>query len=166
MVNTIRLAGIIPESFTDGVGIRLVIFTQGCNHHCKNCHNPSTWDFNGGKLVNIESILNLISQNPLLDGVTLSGGDPFYQVDACLELCKLIKDKTNLNIWCYTGFTWESLLVDSDKSKLLNYIDVLVDGQYVESMRDLTLRFRGSSNQRIIDVNKSLLSDEVVLFMV
>ena len=162
-MHSIRVAGIIPESYTDGTGIRYTIFVQGCKHGCYNCQNKETWDFNSGTEIDIDKLMEQIEDNPLLDGITFSGGDPMYQPEQCKELAKLIKKKTNLNIWCYTGFDFEELL-DNDKQRdFLNYIDVLVDGAYKEELRSLELRFRGSSNQRIIDVNESLNSGEIVL---
>ena len=163
MGKVIRIAGIIPESFTDGIGIRYTIFTQGCSHHCHGCQNPETWDFNSGTDTDISDILKDIKDNPLLDGVTFSGGDPIYQAKNCTELAKLIKSNTNLNIWCYTGFKFEDLLSMEDAVEFMKYIDVLVDGEYKESQRCLALPFRGSSNQRIIDIPKTLESNSIVL---
>lgn len=162
VLETIRLAGVISESYTDGVGIRYVIFTQGCNHHCKNCHNPETWSFEDGNEYNIDKLVDIINQNPMLDGVTISGGDPMYRPDETLNLIKAIRNKTKLNIWVYTGYTWEECLADSKKIDILNNIDILVDGPYMEELRSLHLRFRGSSNQRIIDVQKSLKSGNII----
>lgn len=164
-VSTIRLAGIIRESFTDGIGIRYVAFTQGCEHNCPNCHNPETWDFDGGTDYNIDDIISDILENPLLDGVTISGGDPLYRTGEVLEFIKAIKDNTSLNIWLYTGFTYEECLLDKDKHEVLRHIDVLVDGEYRHELRNLSLRFRGSSNQRVIDVQKSLSSGNIELFI-
>lgn len=159
----IRLAGIIENSYTDGIGIRFTIFTQGCNHKCLNCQNPETWSFDGGYDVDIDLLISKIKEDPLLDGVTFSGGDPMYQAKECCELAKLIKSETSLNIWCYTGFTFEELIKDNEKMKFMQYIDVLVDGDYQETKRSLSLSFRGSSNQRLIDVRKSLDEKEVIL---
>lgn len=162
----IRISGIIEESYTDGVGIRFSVFTQGCAHNCPGCQNPNTHDFKGGCLVTIESIVDKVLSNPMLDGITLTGGDPLYQVDACIELCKQLKEKSPaMTVWCYTGFTWEEILGNPEQRKLLNYIDILVDGPYLESKRQLSLRFRGSSNQRIIDVKQSLEYGEVKIFI-
>lgn len=163
MEKVIRIAGIVPESFTDGSGIRYTIFTQGCSHHCHGCHNPETWDFNGGHSIDIDKIVAEILENPLLDGVTFSGGDPMFQAKNCTELAKLIKSKTDLNIWCYTGFKYEELLNREDAVEFMRYIDVLVDGEYNESQRCLALPFRGSSNQRIIDVPKSFESNTIII---
>jgi len=150
---TIRLAGIVEESIVDGEGIRFTIFVQGCPHKCKGCHNPHTHDISGGKDFNIEEILSRITKNPLLAGVTFSGGEPFCQVLPLIEIAAKVKT-LGLNIWCYTGYTHEELLEKSNNDKdiafLLELIDVLVDGPFVEREKDLTLKFRGSKNQRII----------------
>ena len=161
--DTINIAGVIPESFTDGPGIRYTIFTQGCRHHCKNCHNPETWDFNAGKTVDIQSIYNDILENPMLDGITFSGGDPLYQPESCANLAKMIKENTDLNIWLYTGFTFDEVVNNPDYEEILKYLDVIVDGMYDEQCRSLHLRFRGSSNQRIINVPESLKLNKIVL---
>lgn len=158
----IRLAGIVDESFTDGVGIRYTLFTQGCKHKCHNCQNPETWDFNGGQLFDIDRLIEDIKENPLLDGITLSGGDPMYQTQEILELIQKIKSNTSLTVWIYTGFLYEQCIVDKDKLEVLKYTDVLVDGEYDEAKRSLQLKFRGSSNQRIIDVQKSLESGSII----
>lgn len=155
----LRLAGVIRESIVDGPGIRLVIFTQGCPHHCEGCHNPQTHDFNGGYISNPENILKVIDQNPLLKGVTFSGGEPFMQAEALAELAIEIH-KRKLDILTYSGFTFEELLqsIDkhSDRKKLLEQTDYLIDGKFMIDLKSLNLQFRGSSNQRIIDVKKSL----------
>lgn len=161
-IDTIRLAGVIPESYTDGVGIRYTIFVQGCNHKCEECQNPETWDFNGGNLYSIDELVGSILENPLLDGITLSGGDPMYSTKPVIELINRLKNKrTDLNIWLYTGFTFEECLADKNRKQLLKLVDVLVDGTYQKCNRSLHLRFRGSSNQRIIDVQKSLKDGKI-----
>ncbi len=152
------ISGIIYESVVDGEGIRNVIFVSGCHHKCSGCHNPESWDFNYGinftKEVQIEFI-EKCKQNPLIDGITLSGGDPFYSEKDVIEFIKLYKKNCpNHNIWIYSGFTYEQLLQDNLKLELLNLCDVLVDGPYMQELRDTTLPFRGSSNQRIIDLRK------------
>jgi len=153
----IRIAGIVPESVVDGKGIRFTIFVQGCHFCCKGCHNPNAQDFNGGYDISLQEILGQISQNPLLDGITLSGGEPFAHAESLAILSKAVKAK-NLNIWCYTGYTLEELnekaKTDFNIKALLNEIDVLVDGLFVEELKDLTLPFRGSKNQRIIELSK------------
>lgn len=159
----IKIAGVIKESFTDGPGVRCVIFTQGCKHQCPNCQNPETHDFNGGYYLDNTSLLEYLNTNKLLKGVTFSGGDPMYQANECLELAKLIKETTNLDIWCYTGFTYEELLKNEETHRFMEYIDVVVDGMYIEDKRCLSLRFRGSTNQRIIDVQESMNSGKTVV---
>lgn len=149
---TIRVLDILFETMMDGPGLRTSIYFAGCKHHCKGCHNPQSWDMNGGYSMPINHILTLIKEDEFAN-VTFSGGDPFYQVDAVTELAKRIKAETNKTIWCYTGFTIEEIREDPNLSKLLPYIDVLVDGPYVESLRNTDLPFRGSENQRIIYIN-------------
>ena len=131
-----------------------------------NCHNPETWDFKGGKLYDIDKLIEVIKENPMLDGITVSGGDPMYRTAEVLELITKIRERTTLNIWLYTGFTYEECLADTDKLKILQNIDILVDGAFDEKLKSLCLRFRGSSNQRIIDVKKSLETGEVHKYIV
>ena len=160
----IRLAddNILTDSIVDGEGLRAVIWTQGCSHNCKGCHNPETHDFTKGILKDIEEVKDEIKNLKLQDGITLSGGDPFFQAKACTEIAKFAK-KQGLNVWAYTGFLFEDLLKSEDAKSLLNYIDVLVDGQYDDSLHDPTLKWKGSSNQRVIDVQKSLKNKKIVL---
>ena len=157
----IRIAGIVEESFVDGSGIRFAIFFQGCVRNCFNCHNPETHDLNGGKIFDTQEIFDKIKKNPLLTGITLSGGEPFLQIEPANELAKSAK-KIGLNVWCYTGYNFENLTQNAQE--FLQNIDVLVDGEYVDDLRDLELNFCGSSNQRIIDVKKSLQAGKVVLW--
>ena len=159
----IRIHDIISESIVDGPGFRYVIFSQGCKHHCKECFNPSTHDFKGGYLKDIDEILNEIKSNEeLLRGVTFSGGDPFEQTKEFTELAKRIRQlNNNLDIWSYTGYTFEQIIKDPDKLNLLKQLDVLVDGRFDINLKDETLFFRGSSNQRIIDVQKSLKNNVI-----
>ena len=156
----IRIAGIIPESFVDGAGIRYAIFMQGCLRNCKGCQNPSTHDLNGGKIFDTEDIITAIKKNPLLTGITLTGGEPFLQIAPAIEIAQAAKN-LNLNVWCYTGYKFENLPAQADE--LLRNIDVLVDGAYIEELRDLELNFRGSSNQRVIDLNKTRAENKIVL---
>ena len=149
---TLRVLDILFETMMDGPGLRTSIYFAGCKHHCKGCHNPQSWDMNGGYSMPINHILTLIKEDEFAN-VTFSGGDPFYQVDAVTELAKRIKAETDKTIWCYTGFTIEEIREDPNLSKLLQYIDVLVDGPYVEALRNTDLPFRGSENQRIIYIN-------------
>lgn len=159
----IHIAGITVDSIVDGPGLRLTIFVQGCPHHCKGCHNPETWDLNGGALMDTDDIIALMDKNPLLDGLTLSGGEPFFQIDAC-EVLSVAAHSRGLNVWCYTGFTWDAVreAYEYEPFELLKHIDVLVDGPYIESQRTLELPWRGSKNQRLIDVQQSLKTGRTV----
>ena len=161
----ISLSGVTGDSIVDGPGLRLTIFTQGCLHHCPGCHNPQTHDPEGGSWADTEDILAAAAENPLLDGITLSGGDPFLQPVPCLALAEGAH-KIGLNVWTYTGYTWEALLEENDAEKLalLKETDVLVDGPFLLAERSLELRFCGSRNQPLIDVKKSLAEDKVVLW--
>lgn len=158
----IRLATkeLLVDSIVDGEGLRSVIWTQGCSHHCKECQNPETWDFNAGIEVDIEDVKKEIDNLSLQDGITLSGGDPFFQAKACTEIAKYAKKK-GLNVWAYTGFLFDNLLKVEEMKELLKYIDVLVDGPFEIDKKSLTLNYRGSSNQRIINVPKSLKDGKV-----
>lgn len=161
----IRVAGFIKESIVDGPGIRFVIFCQGCPHNCKGCHNPSTHSFEGGNLFSPEEIVKTIDENPLLQGVTFSGGEPLCQVDGFLKLGKLVKDR-KLHLLIYTGFTIEELeermKVEDNLRELLMLADHLVEGRYVEKKRNISLMYRGSENQRIIDMEEYFRTGEVV----
>ncbi|MBR2197428.1 MAG: anaerobic ribonucleoside-triphosphate reductase activating protein [Fibrobacter sp.] len=165
----LRIAGIEPESFVDGPGIRMTIFTQGCHHHCPGCQNPQTHDFAGGHFIDIEEILAMIDENPLLDGVTFSGGDPMEQSAALIPLAREIKER-GMNLIIYTGYTYERLMELKDERpdffELLTFADILIDGPFVMAKRSLELKFRGSSNQRIIDVQESLAQGQVVLHQI
>ncbi len=159
----LRIAGIEKESITDGVGIRYTVFTQGCKHKCLGCHNPETHDINGGYDIAIDEIIEDLKSNPLLDGITLSGGDPFFQAKECTELLvRIRKELKHLNVWAYSGFTFEQLLRNKDMREMLELVDVLVDGRFVLERRTLESRFKGSENQRIIDVRKSLENNKVI----
>ena len=151
----IRIAGIEEESIVDGPGIRMVVFTQGCKHNCSGCHNPESHSFTGGYLMDIEEILDDIKANPLLDGLTLSGGDPFEQWEACSILAKEVR-KLGLNVVTYTGYTFEEILKEDNFKKLLLETDILIDGKYEIEEKSLLLQFRGSKNQRVIDVKRFL----------
>ena len=149
----IRIAGTVDDSIVDGPGIRYTVFVQGCSHHCPGCHNPHTHDFAGGRVVDTEEIVAQLRGNPLLDGLTLSGGEPFEQPDACAELARQAH-ALGLNVWCYTGYKYEQLLAgDASRQALLSELDVLVDGPFLLAERSLDLLYRGSRNQRIIDVH-------------
>ncbi|MBR6529080.1 MAG: anaerobic ribonucleoside-triphosphate reductase activating protein [Firmicutes bacterium] len=162
--NTIRIAGVVRESIVDGPGFRFAVFCQGCPHGCPGCHNPATHDFEGGYDCELEKIIAAVDANPLLDGVTFSGGEPFCQPKAFYELGVELK-KRNLNLMAYSGYTYEELIALNDEwvNKLLSILDLLVDGRYVQEERDLTLLFRGSKNQRVIDMNLTRDKKEVIL---
>lgn len=145
----IKVADILYETMTDGPGFRTSIYCQGCSHHCPGCHNPQTWDFNGGKEYTVEELFNIIEADEFSD-VTFSGGDPMFQVEAFTELARMVKNKTNKTIWCYSGYTYEQIAESPRMSLILPFLDVLVDGQFMIDKRNTDLRFRGSENQRII----------------
>lgn len=147
----IRIAGIEPESVVDGEGIRYAIFMQGCERHCKGCHNPATHQLDGGKVVDTSELIAEFKNNPMLSGITLTGGEPLLQISAATELAKAAKN-LGLNVWCYTGFEFEK--IPTAAYEFLNFVDILVDGEFVEELRDWELDFRGSKNQRIINLNK------------
>jgi len=144
IIMKLKIHGTIRQSTVDGLGIRYAIFCQGCPHHCKGCHNPETWNFQNGFYVDTDDLLKEIQKDPLLDGVTFSGGEPFLQEKPLSDLADKIH-QLGLNVWCYTGFTYEQI----KDSELIKHIDVLVDGPYIQELRTLT-GFRGSSNQRVI----------------
>ena len=145
----IRIADIKYETTVDGPGFRTSIYSQGCLHHCKNCHNSQTWDFEGGKEYDVEELFDIILMEPLSD-VTFSGGDPMFQVEGFTQLAKLIKNKTNKTIWCYSGYTYQEIKENPKMRQILPFLDVLVDGRYVDEKRNTDLKFRGSENQRIL----------------
>ena len=140
---------VMEQTMADGPGLRTSIYCAGCRHHCPGCHNPQSWDFGNGHKMSVDDGRRGIKDDDI-SNVSFSGGDPFYQVEGFTELARRIKAETNKTIWCWTGFTYEEILADSKLSMMLPYLDVLVDGPYVESLRDPQLHFRGSSNQRII----------------
>ena len=155
----IRILDILEETMADGPGLRTSIYCAGCAHHCPGCHNPQSWDFNGGYEMTVQQLLDIIKDDEFAN-VTFSGGDPFYQVEAFTELARRIKEETSKTIWCYTGFTYEEILADERLRQILPYIDTLVDGPFVEALRDPDLHFRGSSNQRIIHLTKE--EDDII----
>ena len=160
----INVAGVVNDSIVDGVGLRYVLFVQGCPRKCKGCHNQETQPFIEKTLMTPTEIMEQINANPLLDGVTFSGGEPMCQAYALVPLAKMIKDK-GLHLAVYTGFTFEKLLENEMNGviDLLKYTDILIDGEFVEKLRDYTLKFRGSSNQRVIDVQESLKQNKTIL---
>ncbi|MCI6277357.1 MAG: anaerobic ribonucleoside-triphosphate reductase activating protein [Clostridium sp.] len=155
---TVRLSGMLQESLVNGPGIRRVFFAQGCIHNCTGCFNAETHDFNGGEEFDMDKLIAEVKVNPMLKGVTFSGGDPWEQADKFAYMAKHFKEQ-GLNVWCYTGYTYEYILDNVDKragwKDLLNNIDVLVDGKFDETKKKEGLKFKGSSNQRIIDINNS-----------
>lgn len=153
----IRVANVIQDSIVDGPGLRLVVFTQGCPHGCEGCHNPETHSFTGGRLMNTEKIISMMDKNPLLEGITLSGGEPFCQPEACIELARAAK-KRGLTVWVYTGYLYNDILMRLSPvhRQLLDLVDVLVDGPFIQELRTLDLPWRGSKNQRLIDVPQVL----------
>ena len=163
MSENIRLAGIVGDSITDGVGLRMTIFTQGCPHKCKGCHNPETHDFNGGYEITPTDLINKIDSSHIITGVTFSGGEPMCQAKALLPVAQYIK-KRGLHLAIYSGFTYEQLLaMGEDVMNLLKLTDVLVDGKFNISKRSMDLKFMGSTNQRPINVQESLKQNKIIL---
>ena len=158
----IRVLSIVEDTMVDGPGFRTSIYCAGCQHACPGCHNPQSWDMNQGHEMTTEEIMSVIEADPYAN-VTFSGGDPMYQPEGFAELARAIHRRTNKDIWCYTGFTYETL-INRQQRELLEEIDVLVDGPFVKRLRDDVLIFRGSSNQRLIDVQRSLNEGRVVLY--
>ena len=156
-----RLLQYLPNSVVDGVGIRQVFFLAGCPHHCLQCHNPQSWNPNGGTYHTVDEIVKMALDNPF--DVTFSGGDPLFQIDELLQVLKEIKP--HRSIWVYTGYTWDEINANPRLKRILAYIDVLVDGRFEVDKRDTHLQFRGSSNQRLIDVQASLKKGEIVLWV-
>lgn len=161
----LRIAGTQRDSIVDGPGIRYVIFTQGCPHHCEGCHNPGTHDFAGGEEADTEAILKQIFENRLISGVTFSGGEPFCQAEALVPLAETVKGRGK-HLMIYTGYLLEELqkMPNSGVKRLLELADILVDGPFVLAQRNLTLPYRGSENQRVIDMVKTRAMGEVVLY--
>lgn len=159
----LRILDIVEDTTVDGPGFRTSIYCAGCGHACPGCHNPQSWNMKGGTPWMVEDLLQRVLEDPFAD-VTFTGGDPMYQAEGFLPLAKAIKEQSTKTIWCYTGFTYEHLLRMPQARALLSYIDVLVDGPYVESLRDESLLYRGSSNQRLVDVPSSLAQHKVVLW--
>ena len=162
----IRIADIIDESIVDGPGFRMSVFVQGCSHRCEGCHNARTWDFDGGHIETVENIVQRFNKNPLLDGVTITGGEPFDQASASAHLAKQIKD-LGKTVVTYSGYCFEELMekskTDPGIKTLLDNTDILVDGEFKLQLRSLDLDWRGSSNQRVIDVKKSIETGNIVI---
>ena len=161
---TLRIGGIEPESIVDGPGFRYALFVQGCDFRCPGCHNSQLQTFSGGREITSGEVLRDIQANPLLDGLTLSGGDPFTQAAACAALAEQVRGM-GLSVVTFTGYLWEDLLASGreDWLRLIEASDVVVDGPFIMALRDLDLRFRGSANQRLIDVGRSLASGRAVV---
>lgn len=151
---TLRLLNVFKETIVDGVGLRYSLYFSGCSHKCPGCHNVCSWNANNGEIISYEKLEEIameINENVLLDGITISGGDPLYNPKDMEKVLKYLKEKTGKNIWLYTGYTLEEVKADEKKCNCLNYIDVLVDGRFVKELYDPTLKFIGSKNQRIIN---------------
>ena len=161
-MSTISILEIVEDTTVDGPGFRTSVYSSGCPHHCPGCHNPQSWDIDNGHPVETDEILKVILDDPFAD-VTFTGGDPMFQPQGFTELAKAIREHSTKNIWCYTGYRFEDLLQNPAQKALLEQIDVLVDGRFIEALKDDELRFRGSSNQRIIDVHASLQQGETVI---
>jgi anaerobic ribonucleoside-triphosphate reductase activating protein len=160
----VRIAGVTNESVTDGPGLRMTLFFQGCPHACPGCHNPQTWNFSGGQEFDLDELVSTLEITPILSGVTFSGGEPFVQAEAAARIAGYVQS-WKINLWVYTGYLWEKLLLEIDKPgyrDLMNLVDVIVDGPYREELRNLALPYRGSQNQRIILVRQSLEQNRVV----
>lgn len=160
----IRISGIQKESSVDGQGLRYVVFTQGCKHNCPGCHNPETHSFTGGYFVDTKEIAQDLAKNKILRGITVSGGDPMEQPLALLDLVKQVKEMKK-TVWVYTGYKYEELVKKHDETinEILSNIDVLVDGKYISNLHKEGLRYRGSSNQRVIDCKKTLEYGRIIL---
>lgn len=161
----IKLSGLVADSIVDGPGFRFTIFTQGCPHRCEGCHNPQTHDFEGGRYADCDKIIEKIQQNKLTAGVTFSGGDPFCQPEPCAYMAKKLK-ALGYHLMCYTGYTFEQLMEMSQKDEnvreFLSQLDIIIDGRFVLEQRSLELRFKGSKNQRTIDVKESIKQGRAV----
>ena len=164
MFDRIRISGIVEDSIVDGPGLRLSVFTQGCPHHCPGCHNEHTHSFKGGKMVSPGKIIKQIALNPLLYGITLSGGEPFVQAKKLIPIARFVKAQ-GLEVACYTGYLFEELISGKVPyaRELLEYVDILIDGKFVLAQKSLNLKFKGSKNQRTIDVQSSLKQNRAIL---
>lgn len=160
-INNIRILDIKYGTSVDGIGLRTSLYCAGCENQCPGCHNPQSWDDQGGEEMSVEELFRLIVDADM--NVTFTGGDPMFHPEGFTKLARLIKTHTNKNIWCYTGYRFEDILLHPSRKALLELCDVLVDGPFILSEKDLTLPFRGSRNQRIIDVQASLSAQKVIL---
>ena len=159
----IRIIDIVEDTTVDGPGFRTSIYCAGCTHHCAGCHNPQSWSRDAGRDMSVEELMSVVEADPFAD-VTFSGGDPMQQAEGFAALAEAVKTRTNKTIWCYTGYTYEALLRMPAQRRLLANVDVLVDGPYVAAQSSRDLLFRGSANQRIIDVPRSLATGQTVLW--
>lgn len=157
----LRVIDIVPGTSVDGPGLRTSIYFAGCAHHCEGCHNPQSWDFAGGTDMTVDEIIEIVEENGF--NVTFSGGDPMYQPHAVVELARRLH-ASGYTIWCYTGFTFEQIVYNQSMMQVMKLCDVIVDGPFQLPLRDITLRFRGSLNQRLIDVSKTLASGTITLW--
>lgn len=159
----IQLMRIVVDTTVDGPGWRTSIYCAGCHHACQGCHNPETWSFTAGESRSVDDIIEELKTTE--GNITFSGGDPMYQAEAFTELARRIREELHRTIWCYTGFRYEEVVADPEMSKMLPYLEVLVDGPFVMAERNINLLFRGSNNQRLIDVQKSLSAGQVVEYL-
>lgn len=160
-MDTIQVIDIMPGTTVDGPGLRTSIYVAGCRHACPGCHNPQSWDFNAGVSMTIDEIMEQVEEEGF--NVTLTGGDPLWQTEKIIPLAQAIKAR-GYNLWCYTGFTWEEITASERLSAILPWVDVIVEGRFRKDLRDVSLRFRGSSNQRIILVKESLAASTPILY--
>ena len=158
----IQLMRIVVDTTVDGPGWRSSVYCAGCRHACPNCHNPETWSFTAGELTSIDDIMAELARTE--GNITFSGGDPMYQAEAFTELARRIREELHRTIWCFTGFLFEEVMADPVMSRMLPYLEVVVDGPFIEAEKSLDLLFRGSKNQRLVDVQKSLKAGKVVEF--
>lgn len=165
--NEIRLFGVATDSIVDGPGLRYSVYVQGCSHHCPECHNPESWAFDGGTVTTIDALIEDIQANKLIHDVTLSGGDPFDQPGPVAKLASRLKD-LGYGLWSYSGYTYEQLQAkaaeNEDIARILSLVDVLVDGPFKKDLKSLDLKWKGSANQRVIDMKKTREADQIVLF--
>lgn len=162
-MHTISILDILEDTTVDGPGFRTSIYAAGCTNACPGCHNPNSWDIRNGHMMSTDEILERVLADKFAD-VTFSGGDPMFQPEGFTELAQAIKAQSNKNIWCYSGYLYENILLNKRQATLLPYIDILVDGPFVQKLYDEALYFRGSSNQRLIDVSSSLKAKKTVLY--
>lgn len=158
----LRILDIVDDTTVDGPGFRTSIYCAGCTHHCPGCHNPQSWTKDGGREMSVEELMEIIEADPFAPGVTFTGGDPMQQAEGFTALARAIRQRTKKNIWCYTGYTFETLLTMPAQRELLELVDVLVDGPFIEAQRNTDLLFRGSANQRLIDVPRTLAEGHII----